>query len=283
MLALGRMSKANFKMELKLKHLVPVIYQNIVSDKVLALNATETKATCDNCLRSRDKRFSFAYQPDLKCCTFHPYLPNYAIGALLSKNSDYVGSVGVTKLLDKINKREFVFPIGALAPYDYQFLFLTKEEEQFGNDKNLLCPYFDKLKNQCSIWQYRGVVCTTFYCRSDDGQNGLKFWAVLSDYLSYVEMALAEECLVQLDFSPRDLSDQLQYLNKREFDSDEIVMNCLSPEVDKKLWNGYDDKLEFYKKCYDIVSKLNRKQFKEILGSQGLELEKEVIEYANRR
>ena len=275
------MLKKNF--ELKLKYILPAIYQNFLSDKVLSLDSAETKATCDNCLRSRDKRFAYTYKPDLKCCTFHPYLPNYAIGGLLSENSGYEGGVGRHKLIEKINKREFVFPIGALAPFDYQFLFLSKDEEQFGNDENLLCPYFDKNKNRCSIWQYRGVVCTSFYCRSDYGQDGLKFWAVLSDYLSYVEMALAEECLVQLDFSPRDLSDQLQYLNKREFEPNEIEMKDLSVEADKKIWNGYTDKIEFYKKCFKIVSQIDRKQFKEILGNQGLELEKEVVEYANRR
>lgn len=265
---------------LNLEYIVPEIYKNLIGQKVLALNVSETKATCNNCLRSRDKRFAYTYKSNLKCCTFHPYLPNYAVGALLQQQ---VETVGTLKLKNKINNREFAFPVGVMAPFDYQFIFLTKEEDQFGNDENLLCPYFDKLKNQCSIWSYRGVVCTSFYCRSDKGQNGQKFWAVLSDYLSYVEMALAEECLVRLDFSPRDLSDQLLYLNKREFEPEETEQNCLSFAVDKKLWNGYSDKTEFYKKCFAIVQKTTRNQFKEILGTQGLELEKEVIEYAHRR
>lgn len=264
----------------KLKHLVPEVYKNFINQKVLTLDATEKKATCFDCLRSRDKRFAYTYRSDLKCCTFHPYLPNYAVGALLHAKTE---TVGVKKIREKILSREFAFPVGIMAPFDYQFLFLTKQEDQFGNDKKLLCPYFDKQKNQCSIWQYRGVVCTSFYCRSDYSQDGLKFWAVLSDYLSYVEMALAEECLVQLDFSPRDLSDQLQYLNKREFEPEETEQKCLSLEVDKSLWNGYNDKIEFYKKCFALVQKINRNQFKEIIGSQGLELEKEVIDYANRR
>ena len=219
-------------MTLKLEHIVPEIYKGLVDRRVLALDVTETKATCDSCLRSRDKRFAYTYKPDLKCCTFHPYLPNYAVGALLQKDSK---TSGVIKLKEKILSCEFAFPVGIMAPFDYQFIFLTKQEDQFGNDINLLCPYFDKQKNQCSIWQYRGVVCTTFYCRSDYGQNGLKFWAVLSDYLSYVEMALAEECLVHLDFSPRDLSDQLQYLNKREFE----------PEETEQKYRKYKDRMGF--------------------------------------
>lgn len=265
---------------LNLEQIVPKIYSGFISKKVLAINVTETKATCDNCLRSRDRRFAYTYKPDLKCCTFHPYLPNYAVGALLQQENE---TPGIKKIKCKIENREFAFPIGIMAPFDYQFIFLTKEKEHFGNDKNLLCPYYDDLKNQCSIWQYRGVVCTSFYCRSDFGQDGLKFWAVLSDYLSYVEMSLAEECLVQLDFSPRDLSDQLLFLNKREFEPEETEQKCLALDVDKSLWNGYNDKTDFYKKCFAIVQKIDRKQFKDILGSQGLGLEKEVIEYANRR
>ncbi len=263
-----------------LMDIVPQIYKSLLKPQILKVRTTETKATCDNCLRSRDKRFSYTYEPDLKCCTFHPYLPNYAVGALLSQSEV---TVGIEKLLHKIEQRQFALPIGVVAPFDYQFRFMNREEQHFGNERGLLCPYYDTGKNACSIWRYRGVVCTTFFCRSDDGQDGQKFWAVMNDYLSYVEMALAEECLVQLDFSPRDLSDQLFYLNKREYDAHEIDQLQLPVKEDKQLWNGYQDKIEFYKKCFAIVQKLDRSQFKEILGRQGLDLEKEVLEYAAQR
>lgn len=265
---------------MQIKNIVPAIYQEFISEKVLSLSSVEKKATCGNCLRSRDKRFSIPYQSHLKCCTFHPYLPNYAVGALLSEIDK---TPGILKIEEKIKNREFSLPIGILAPFDYQLQFLSKNEEDFGNRADLLCPYFDSKENQCSIWQYRGVVCTSFYCRSDYGQNGQKFWAVFSDYLSYVEMALAEECLAQLDFSPRDMSDQLMYLNKREFSPVEQSQKALSVTVDKKIWNGYDDKTDFYKKCFSLIKNISRSQFKEILGAQGLGLEKEVIEYANYR
>ncbi|MBC7467346.1 MAG: hypothetical protein H7256_15255 [Bdellovibrio sp.] len=202
------------------------------------------------------------------------------MGALLSMPNK---TVGIERIEHKIKTREFSLPLGILAPYEYQLKFLAKDESDFGNREDLLCPYFSVKENQCSIWEFRGVVCTSFYCRSDYGQNGLKFWAVFSDYLSYVEMALAEECLVQLDFSPRDMSDQLMYLNKHDFDGVEQSQLVIEADVDRKLWNGYDDKIEFYKKCYALISKLDRKQFKEIIGNQGLQLEEEVIEYANRR
>ena len=96
-------------------------------------------------------------------------------------------------------------------------------------------------------------------------------------------MALAEECLVQLDFSPRDLSDQLYYLNKHEFDADELSQKWIGQKAMKSLWNGYEEATLFYKKCFAITQKIDRTQFKEIIGEQGLSLEQEVIEYAHRR
>lgn len=265
---------------MQLSFIVPSLYKQILNHKILNLDVTEKAATCDNCLRSRDKRFSYTYKSNLKCCTFHPYIPNFAVGALLQSPTE---TTGTQAMRQKIEKNEFNLPIGLLAPFDYQFKFLTKEESDFGNDASLLCPYYDNSAQRCSIWQYRGVVCTSFYCRSDYGQNGLKFWAVLSDYLSYVEMALAEECMVQLDFSPRDLSDQLFYLNKRDFEAEEVCQKTISSALIKKLWNGYSDPVEFYKKCFAITQKLDRNQFKEIIGDQGLGLEKEVLDYAHRR
>ena len=69
---------------MQLKSIIPIVYQQFLTPQLLNLNAVETKATCASCLRSKDKRFSYLYKENLKCCTFHPYLPNYAVGALLS-------------------------------------------------------------------------------------------------------------------------------------------------------------------------------------------------------
>jgi hypothetical protein len=263
-----------------LTEIIPDFYSNFISNDLKFIDVTEKKATCHSCLRSRDNRFAYTYRSNLKCCTFHPFLTNYSVGGILT---DYNQTSGALSIKNKILKNEFVLPIGITAPFDYQFKFLNKEESDFGNRDDLLCPYYDKLAQGCSIWKYRGCVCTTFFCRSDYGQSGMKFWSVLNDYLSYLEIGLAEECLVQLDFSPRDISDQLFFLNKREFNSDETNKNRLNQNEIKRMWNGYADLEDFYKKCFQIVKSISRKQFKEIIGEQGLYLEKEVLEYASFR
>src|SRR6476661_2494548 len=51
----------------------------------------ETKATCDDCAMCDQSRavpsvdgLNRLFRPDTKCCTYHPKLPNYLVGALLS-------------------------------------------------------------------------------------------------------------------------------------------------------------------------------------------------------
>ena len=83
---------------MQIKSIVPSVYQGFITSKILNLNASETKATCSNCLRSRDKRFSYTYKENLKCCTFHPYLPNYAVGALLLESNKTSGILKIEDL-----------------------------------------------------------------------------------------------------------------------------------------------------------------------------------------
>jgi len=258
---------------MSLKKSLPDLYLSFLNRKILNLDIQETKATCENCLRSRDHRFEFTYDAKLKCCTFIPFLPNYAVGGILYENLP-----GSDLIRNLIKKNHFNLPIGIFPDFKYQYLFLNKEKKDFGNDKNLLCHYYDQNLNQCSIWKYRGVVCTTYFCRSDFGVKGLNFWDMMKDYLSYVEMALAEDCLVMKDFSPRDLSDQLDFLNKRDFTSQEKTKTTLTSIEFKQCWNGYTNPEEFYISCYELVQKQNRQSFKEIIGPQGLKLEKMVLE-----
>lgn len=255
-----------------LKNLLPQVYNQFLSPEFLSLPIQETKATCDNCLRSRDKRFDYLYKSNLKCCTFFPFLPNYAVGGILALN---LPAAGIVK--HKISKNNFSVPLGIFPDLDYQFRFQNKKAKDFGNKEDLLCPYYLKDSQSCGIWQFRGTVCTTYYCRSDYAERGLNFWDKMNDFLSYLEMALAEECLVMLDFSPRDISNQLQFLNKKEFNLREKTQKTLSVNRQKKIWNGYTDPVHFYKMCYEMVSQLKKSQLSEILGEKGGELYEKVM------
>lgn len=256
----------------QLKDILPSVYTNLLDKNLLDLDVTETKANCSNCTRARDKRFLYLYKPHLKCCTFYPFVPNYAIGGILTEKLK-----GAEVIRKKINQREFALPLGAFPTLQFQYEFINREFTDFGQREDLLCPYYDKSENNCQIWNYRGVVCTTYFCTSNRGQAGQNFWKDLSDYLSYIEMSFAEECLVQLDFSPRDISDQLVFLNRTEWTSEETVQTVLNTKEFKLFWNGYDQFEEFYIKCFNHVQNLSKKEFKVIMGDQGQSLLDRVV------
>lgn len=257
---------------------LPELYKKILPNAILDLKINETKATCENCIMAKPaKKETTTYQANLKCCTFHPFFPNFLIGAsLLDEKLETAHQV----IRDKIKRREYSLPIGMPAPVRYQIEFNKKTKTDFGNRADWLCPFYLKDENRCGNWQNRGVVCTTFFCKSSYEKKGQQFWHAMSDYLSYVEMATMEETLNYLDFSPRQVSHLLGYL-KRETGSSQELRSWVLPEPTAiKLWNGYyHEQEQFFIKSYQLAANLNRKTFSQLLGPLGQTLQKQVLEH----
>lgn len=253
-----------------IKYQLPNVYHHLLPKELLEAVLNESKATCDNCNWK-------AYKPDLKCCTYEPYLPNYLVGALFENSS--TSSQALKALRAKIEKREFSLPVGMMASVRYQVTFNNREPEDFGNRADWLCPYFDRQQQNCGIWRYRGAVCTTYYCQSSYGENGIKFWERFSDYLTYVEMALMEDVLVHMGFSPRQISDNLEYINRSEGTAAELRSNSLPIEKSKRLWMDYfDNQEEFFRKTYQMVKDFDKKRFREALGEMGADIEEQLFD-----
>jgi len=267
-----------------LKHQLPEIYHKIFPRPLLNWSPNEQKADCLNCSmtaenqrRSSSKKLiDISYQAHLKCCTFHPFQPNFLVGGLLTTGR--IKTSALHSIENMIAKRSYALPIGLLPSVPHQVEFNHRKKHEFGNREDWLCPYFDKAANNCGVWKFRGAVCTTFFCKSSHGKKGLEFWDAANNYLTYVEAALMEEALVMLDFSPRQISDNLAYLNRFEASDKELKMKVLPLGLAKELWNGYfEDQAGFYKKCFAIVSEMGLKEFKLAMGDQGQMLEKELL------
>ncbi len=259
-----------------LKHQIPRIYANLLPREILEFAPQEKKATCDTCAMSPPRETGkIQYREDLKCCTFHPFMPNYLVGALFYEES----STQAHQIFrDKIARREYALPIGMVAPVKYQVEFNAREEGDFGQREDWLCPYYNREKNNCNVWRQRSVVCTTFFCKSSYGQVGMDFWDHMLNYLWYVELALLEEALVMLDFSPRQTMELLDYHNRYDGTAAEKKSWFMTEKKARELWNGYyDDQEGFYKKCYDLVVNLDKKAFHELIGEQGQNLEEELF------
>lgn len=262
---------------MKLKHQLPSFYENILPRSLLQFEPVEKKATCDNCAMSTENhRGPKFYRPDLKCCTFQPFIPNFLVGGVFNDPSS---SKAQETLRYQIENRLYSLPVGMTASVRYQLEFKKNKDEGFGQNENWLCSYYNKENGLCNMWRNRGVVCTTFYCKSSYGKSGMIFWNQLSDYLALIEMALMEEALVMLDFSPRQVSKLITYLDRNEGTKAEQKAHRLPEPLAKELWNGYyHEQEEFFKKSYQIAANLDKKALKEIVGQHGAELEQRLLQ-----
>lgn len=251
---------------------IPSLYQNLLPAEILNFRILEKKADCGNCSMSRENRGPRAkhtYRKDLKCCTFDPFMPNYLVGALLE--DPRTTPAGLESLRKKMQSPTECLPIGLRAPSAFQHRFINRAEDEFGNREDWLCPYFDRKAQNCGVWRNRGNVCTSFYCFSDFGPKGIQMWEAFGSVLHYVEMAMMEEVLVQMDFSPRQTSELLEWI-------DPSVMGGKKPRAEitaseaKRLWNLYDNPEEFYRKSFKWVQSLKREDFQECLGDFGMDM-----------
>lgn len=81
-----------------------------------------------------------------------------------------------------------------------------------------------------------------------------------------------------LDFSPRQTMDLLDYHNRQDGTASEKKSWNLPEKKARELWNGYfDDQEGFFKKSYEIIQKLDKKAFHEMIGEQGLDLEEQLF------
>ena len=260
---------------MKLRYQLPPIYAQWLPADLLNLDPIESKATCDACAMVKGRtRTQKTYEENLKCCTYRPWIPNFFVGeVLLDTSAKYDRAREI--FTRQIRERDFALPLGIAPSIGYQVEFYKNHARDFGENPEWLCPYYDQSSNLCSIWQYRGSVCTSFHCKTVHGASGKTFWKQNENYLSYVEVALMEDCLVHLDFSPRQVSDLLDFLNRRKGTKEEKSWERLPAALHRKLWNGYDDPAEFYKKCARHVRGLDKRAFREVLGEMGASLEEE--------
>ncbi|MEY4616776.1 MAG: hypothetical protein RJB66_1736 [Pseudomonadota bacterium] len=247
-----------------------------------SFDLSEKKATCYDCLCSKPERGALPfYQKNLKCCTFHPFLPNYEVGAILS--SDSVSEEFKALIRSKIKNREYALPMGIFVPVAYQVKFNNRAPEDFGNRPEFLCSYYDKNQQQCGIWRHRGSVCTSYFCVSDRGPEGLQFWEMLGEYLHVCEMVLAQDCLVSMGIPPENIDGQLEYINCSTGTAEEMASHSMSEPLFQTYWSDWGGDIEeYYLSCARYLNGLPLSELQNLLHSETSEMEEELrnhIEY----
>jgi Fe-S-cluster containining protein len=192
---------------------LPALFRDLLGAPLDREIPAETKATCASCamlpgapgtvapLDGRPRTF----RPDTKCCTYHPRLPGWLVGALLD-DADPALAEGRRRVSARIATRVGVTPGWLEPPRTYALLY-DGARNAFGRAAGLRCPYYALEDGGCTIWRHREAVCSTYYCKYAAGADGQRLWTAVKELLSLAEVQLARASLLAIapDLLDREL------------------------------------------------------------------------------
>ncbi|MDC0749194.1 hypothetical protein [Polyangium mundeleinium] len=226
----------------------------------------EDKATCDRCAMApaaeggRALPGAVRFRPDVKCCSFHPRLPNYLVGAILADNSPDMAE-GRSRIRAKIAARSGVTPQWLAPPAKTQLLLKATRRTSFGRSLVLRCPYYEVESGLCTVWRHRESTCSTFFCRYSAGADGANFWTAMRSYLSHVESRLAEHALQRVAPQLREPAATLGELTLEDLEDRPPAhySACWSE------WEGREE--ELYLRCHEHVAATNSQEFEAVVNN----------------
>src|SRR5262245_40747191 len=120
---------------------LPPLYRRWADEMFKQDVYSEPKSTCDNCPMCKPShplaKQDYHFNPDTKCCTFHPSLPNYLVGAILADDDPSL-SKAKEQFLNLVGHYIFA-PLGIAPPFATTFSFKISK---FGKSKDLMCPFY---------------------------------------------------------------------------------------------------------------------------------------------
>lgn len=148
----------------------------------------ETRATCASCPMGSDQDLGpgRSFDMQVRCCTYHPTLPNHLVGRILRD-----GGPGAERMRARLADSDGVEALGVAPPLALAQRMADPRLDTFGRDLTLTCPYWIGGTHACSIWAHRGSVCRTWFCRVVGAQRGLDLWREVRTVLKRVEDRLA--------------------------------------------------------------------------------------------
>lgn len=184
---------------------LPPLYARWASEFLSGPIPVETEATCGDCamlcgtsVTASPAAAAPFFNPDTKCCTYLPVLPNFLVGRMLADDSPEFAR-GRATFEERLAAGTAVTPLGVGRSATYDLLYATSGKSFFGRDRSKRCPhYLDENGGQCGIWRHRAAVCATWFCKYVRGAVGQRFWQALHRLLSAVERDLAWWCAREL-------------------------------------------------------------------------------------
>jgi hypothetical protein len=257
-----------------LRSQMPELYRAWLPDLFDSPAIQEPRATCGDCAmcakgdaargQSDPTDGAGFFRPDIKCCSYHPTLPNYLVGAALRDDAES-GAEGRARLRAKIAARFGVTMTWLAAPRKYLVLYDAARESSFGRSESLLCPYFERATGGCTVWPFRESVCATFFCKHAAGATGQAFWKAMKRYLAHIEVALARYAATSIRGSapPPELP-------RMKLTRDDLEDRPPGQADYAALWGDWVGREEaFYVECAKLVSHLGKDEIVRVVDDAG--------------
>lgn len=264
-----------------LRDLFPAMYGPLLPGWFDQPRPREEKATCHACAMcppggaaapSDDVTY---FRPDVKCCTYHPRMPNYHVGGLLADESPDIQE-GRRRMRERIRSRISVTPHNVAPPRKLEVLRMASWRNTMGRSLLLRCPFYGVESGGCTVWKYREIECTTFFCKHSAGADGEAFWKALRAYMVHVERRLAEDAVRAIMPEYKDVPGQGMTL-------EDLEDRAPDPRAYAALWQGWEGREEeFYVACHRHVTGLARERYEALVAGEALDRHAEATAAAYR-
>ena len=172
---------------------LPPVFFQVLPELLLLEWPREVRATCHRCAlvpaAGGDEGASWQFLPDVRCCSFHPALPNFLVGRALA-----AGGPSAACMRRRLVDPDGLTPLGVLASRSWWTAYHADEAGPFGRNRAARCPYWRGGRRACAIWPPREAVCRTWYCRYVWGAAGSRLWGLLRQLLGVTQRHLAIAC-----------------------------------------------------------------------------------------
>lgn len=171
---------------------------------------TDESFNCGRCFMIRPKGLTRDLGPfdaELKCCTFHPFLPNFTVGALSLEVDE--GRLSPESFNQFLNESRLTV-IGAFS------LKAATSICETGKKPSDRCPFL--ANGRCSIHAFRPSTCSSYVCRSKNGEAGIRSWRIFEERLAKFEWSMAHEAAYEIGFTKRELD--ITYASREDAVSD---------------------------------------------------------------
>ena len=252
----------------------PELYRSFFPAFFRTTVPAETKATCADCAMCEGSTQNVVapvdgvrrlFRPDTKCCTYHPRLPNFLVGALLADPRPELAA-GRARVEAKLAHGAGVTPQWLRPPARYDLVYKSAQDA-FGRAAALRCPYYEGEQGACTIWPYREAVCSTFFCKYVAGADGRALWMSVKRYLSLAEAQLSRYALFKV--APALIlanGDQLPAATT-PLGPEEVDDRPPPPKAYRELWGEWAGReAELYRRCATEVAALTPDAFERLMG-----------------